>query len=489
LSSVIKRLAGQTAVYGLSNILGRLLNYLLVPLHTYMFSQAQYGTVTEFYAYSSFLFVLYTYGMETAFFRFSNTDNKDEVRNASMLSLLISTCILSLILFVASSPIASALGYENKAYYIRWFALIMAADTLCVIPFANLRLKNKPLRYAVIRLLNIGITITLNLYFLTYSVGSSQVFGEVVNNSIEGYVFLANLVASIITFLFFLPDYFNLSFTVNRTLIKSMWRYSWPLIFIGMAGMINETLDRILLKNLLPFSVEENLAQTGIYGACYKLSILMTLFIQAYRMAAEPFFFNESKNKDAPEIYARTMSVFIAICAFIYIGIIINLDFIKHFIDDKFHEGLVIVPVLLAANMCLGIYYNLSVWYKLTNKTLVGAWIALFGALITLALNIWWIPVFGYIGSAWATLVCYVSMMICSFWAGQYFFPVPYRIGRAIAYVIGMLVICYAHHKIMSLASLPMLFSVIVNVLIIGGLGYIIYQLEIKKPLVFNANK
>ncbi len=486
MSSVIRRLAGQTAIYGLSNIVGRLLNYFLVPLHTYLFSQMQYGTITEFYAYSSFLFVLYTYGMETTFFRFSsqNRDNR-EVWNTSMLSLLLTSLLFSSALYIAAEPIAQQLGYAHKVYYVKWFAVIMAADTLCVIPFANLRLHNRPLRYAFLKLSNISITVTLNLLFLLYLPKSDFLKNIFPENYAEGFVFLANLIASVITFFFFLSDYRRLHFRLNRQLVIEMLRYSWPLIIVGTAGMINETMDRILLKKFLPYSEDQNLALIGIYGACYKLSILMTLFIQAYRMAAEPFFFNESTKQDARKTYSKTMSAFVAVCAIIFIGIMINMDFLKYFIDKKFHEGLFIVPILLMANMCLGIYYNLSIWYKLSNQTLIGSWIALMGAAITFTLCIWWIPQYGYAGTAWATFICYATMMIISYLVGQHYYPIPYNLKKIIGYIAGSLLLYFTYSYFFEgLYDKSRFFFFSLNMLILALVLLVIYLIELrKKPL------
>lgn len=486
MNSAIKRLAGQTAIYGLSNIVGRLLNYFLVPLHTYLFSQAQYGTITEFYAYSSFLFVIYTYGMETAFFRFSNSkENTKEVWNTAMLSLLITSLLFSASLFIAANPIAQWLGYEHQRYYIQWFAIIMAADTLCVIPFANLRLQNKPLRYATIKLLNIGITVSLNLIFLLFLPKSGYLQNWFPASIAEGYVFLANLIASVITVLFFLNEYRHLQFRFNKALLSEMLRYAWPLIIIGTAGMINETLDRILLKIFLPFDEQQNLAQIGIYGACYKLSILMTLFIQAYRMAAEPYFFNESKKEDARITYAHTMSAFVAACCFIFLGIMMNMEVLKYFIDKKFHEGLFIVPVLLMANMCLGIYYNLSIWYKLSNKTLSGAYIAIAGALVTLALNIWWIPIYGYAGSAWATLCCYAFMMLISFFAGQRYYPVPYETGKLLLMILSTLSAWLIYQKFLGdLFEYNKILFILLNLILLLMIAVLMYRFVFKKAVV-----
>lgn len=485
MSSTFKRLAGQTALYGMSNIVGRLLNYFLVPLHTYLFTREQYGTITEFYSYSTFLYILYTYGMETAFFRFaSNKDDNRKVFDTGMFSLLCSSVIVSCVLWFSAPALAAWLGYADKVFYVRWFALIMAADAITALPFAKLRLDNKPLKYAGLKLLNIGITIALNLVFLLYfpHQGVTDLFG--LHGISEGYVFLANLFASVITALLFGKMWMRLKFDFDAVLFRQMLTYATPLILVGLAGMVNETLDRVLLKWLLPLDRDGKLAQIGIYGACYKLSILMTLFIQAYRMAAEPFFFNEVKSKDSPQTFAQMMNYFLAVCFVIFVGITVNIDLVKHFIDPKFHEGLHIVPVLLMANLCLGVYYNLSVWYKLSDRTMHGAYISIFGAAVTIALNVLWIPIYGYTGSAWATFVCYASMMVVSYIIGQRYFKVPYNVLKFFVYV-GLAVAIFLLHRFF-IAGLqlhqPVLY-VLVNFVIVAVCLAGVYRVEFYKAL------
>ena len=470
----------------MSNIVGRLLNYFLVPLHTYLFSQSQYGTVTEFYAYSSFLYVVYTFGMETAYFRFAsnNKDNGHKVFDTGMIGLVGSSLLFSGLLFAFASPLASELGYADKVFYVRWFALIMAADTIMALPFARLRLENKPLRYAALKLFNIGLTIALNLFFLLWlpHQGVLSLFG--LNGVSEGYVFLANMIASCVTALLFSKMWLRFDYKFDAALFKQMLTYAAPLILVGFAGMVNETLDRVLLKTMLPLSTEGKLAQIGIYGACYKLSILMTLFVQAYRMAAEPFFFNEAGSKDSPNTFAKMMDYFVAVCFVIFIGIAVNLDVVKHFIDPKFHEGLHVVPVLLMANLCLGVYYNLAVWYKLSDKTMSGAYISIFGAVVTIALNVWWIPIFGYTGSAWATLICYASMMIVSYIIGQRYFKVPYNVMKFLGYV-GVAVLIYLLHRqfIAPIYSTNPIFYSLVNFVIVSGSLAAVYMMDFKAAL------
>jgi O-antigen/teichoic acid export membrane protein len=483
LSSVIKRLAGQTAIYGLSNIVGRLLNYFLVPLHTHLFTQAQFGTITEFYAYSSFLFILFTYGMETAYFRFAtNRENKSEVFDTSIVSLIVSSISLAGILFIFSQPISDYLGYSNQSYYIKCFAIIMACDALSAIPFARLRLENRPLKYASLKLLNIGLTIGLNILFLLVLPKSEWLYSVFSFNYLEGYVFLANVIASVFTFLIFLPAIVKIKYQFNSSLFKEQLVYAMPLIVVGLGGMINETLDRVMLKKLLPFSDEQNLALTGIYGACYKLSILMALFRQAYQMAAEPFFFNEAKKQDAKTVYASTMNYFVAVCAFIFLAIMINIDWLKYFIDKKFHEGLFIVPILLIANLCLGVYYNLSIWFKLSDRTAMGAYITLIGAVITLAINFYFIPTYGYAASAYATLICYVSMMLLSYTIGQYYYPVNYSVKKFFFFLTSAIIFwCLQDEFARSFFETNIYFYFLINIIIMGLFLAMVYWIEFKR--------
>ncbi|HXH18767.1 MAG TPA: polysaccharide biosynthesis C-terminal domain-containing protein, partial [Chitinophagales bacterium] len=449
--SILKQLASQTAVYGMSSIIGRLLNYLLVPIYTYKLADtADYGVVTEMYAYAGFFTVLFTYGMETAYFRFAQSDNREKVFSTALGSLIASSVILTLMMLLGSGELAKLLTKDTAAVqlsaasyrnYVTWFALILAFDALAAIPFASLRLQNQAARFALLKLMNIGCNMALNLYFivaapwLVRNMGVAESF-FVPSSAQVAYIFLSNLAASGITFLCFVPGIFKTSWRFDSALWKKMLAYAVPLMIVGFAGAVNEMLDRVLLKFLLPYSYEKNMAELGIYGACYKLSILMTLFIQAYRYAAEPFFFSESKKADAKENYAHAMRYFVIAGCIIFLGVMLYIDLVKYFIAEKYHAGLRVVPVLLLANFFLGIYYNLSVWYKLTDKTMKGAYIAMGGAVITIALNALLIPVMGYMGSAWATLICYVFMAAVSFRMGQRHFPIPYELGRIGFYLL-----------------------------------------------------
>jgi len=446
----LKRLAGQTAIYGLPTIAGRVLNYLLVPLYTRVFEPAEYGVVTEFYAYVAFLYVLLGYGMETAFFRFSRAgENGKTVFSTALLSLTISTSIFLLAVIGSSASIASSMGYASNREYIIWFAFILGFDALSSIPFARLRQQGKAARFALIRSVNISVNIGLNLFFillcpyLLANHGPSAFLDFVYKPEIGvGYIFISNLIASFLTFFLLLPIVKGIQLKFEPGLWKQMFLYAWPLLILGFAGIVNETIDRILLKHLLPPG-SDPMAQLGIYGACYKVSILMTLFIQTYKYAAEPFFFEQMKNQDARLLYAKVMNYFVAICGFIFVAIMLFIDVVILFVGEEYRVGAPVIPILLMANLFLGIFYNLSVWFKITGKTLGGAMIAVFGMLVTLALNFILIPKMGYMGAAWATFVCYASMMLLSYFAGRKFYPIPYDVLRISSYILLAVLLYY----------------------------------------------
>ncbi len=429
--SQIKKLAGQTAIYGLSSIVGRLLNYLLVPLYTRIFVPEAYGVVSEFYAYVTFLIVLYTYGMETAYFQFSNKNDDDNtVYSNSFSTLVISSVILSSLLIIFSQWIANFLGYADHPEYIVWFSLILAFDAITALPFAKLRQENNAKKFALIKIVNISSNIGLNLFFLAFlpHITNNNSFGVLYNPAIGvGYVFISNLISSLITLLFFYRDFKLFRLNINRELMSNMLVYAFPLLIAGFAGMINETLDRAILKYLVA-DKSTALHQLGVYSACYKLSIIMTLFVQTYRYAAEPFFFSQQSKKNNKRLYATIMNYFVFVCSLIFLGVMLYMNIAKYFIGEKFHEGLQVVPVLLFANLFLGVYLNLSMWYKLSGQTKYGAWFSIVGAAITIILNFILIPVMGYMGAAWATFICYGAMMFISYIYGQKHYPIPYNI-------------------------------------------------------------
>jgi O-antigen/teichoic acid export membrane protein len=459
--TAIKRLAGQTAIYGVPTILGRILGYLLVPLYTRVFLPGEYGTVNVFYSYAAFLKVILTYGMETAFFRFTeHEDDKEKVYSTGMISLLISSVVFLFFVSFFSESIARWIEYPDSRNYIIWFGWILALDAVSSIPLARLRAQNRARRFASINMINIVINIGLNLFFIllcpfilkNYSGSFTAHAISLIYRPDWGieYIFISNLVASSVTLLLLSPEMIVVKWRINPVLWRKMFFYAFPLLFAGMAGIINETFDRLLLRYLLPVSSDAATYQVGIYAACYKISILMTIFIQAYRYAAEPFFFAQAKEKDAKATYARIMDYFIIAVSLIFLVTMLYLDdfILPILVGKKYWEGRGVIPVLMLANLFLGVYYNLSIWYKLTGKTHWGAWLSLIGAVITLTLNFWWIPlssdhlIFGYYGSAWATFICYGTMMILSYLIGQKYFPVKYNLLKFAGY-LGLAVFLY----------------------------------------------
>ncbi len=430
----LKQLAGQTAIYGLSSIVPRLLNYLLVPLYTSVYPPSEYGKVTELYAYLSFLSIILTYGMETGFFKFWQSEKGNpKVYTTTLISLFISSITFIVFSVIFANPTAASLGYENNPEYIIWLSLIIGLEAITAIPFALLRQQNRPVRFAALKFINIAIQVVLNLFFILlcpYLTNKGyQLPTWLFNPSIGiGYIFISNLVAIVVTVLMLIPTMY-VKWVFDAKLWKKIMVYSLPLLVAGLAGMVNETFDRVMLKRLIVDS-SSAMEQLGIYGANYKLAVLMTLFIQTFRFAAEPFFFSQANEKNAKELYAEVMKYFIIFGLFIFLGVMLYLDIVKGYIGKDYHSGLKVVPILLLANLFLGIFFNLSIWYKLNNKTIWGVYLALFGATITIVLNLWLIPIIGYMGAAWATLICYFSIMVASFLLGNQFYKVNYPLTR-----------------------------------------------------------
>ncbi len=445
--ATIKKLAGQTVIYGMPTILGRLLNYLLVPLQTYVFATDQYGIIGELYAWMSLLLVILTYGFETAFFRFSQEEGlKDRTYSTSLISLLTTSTLFMGVALLFSNQIASVMNYVEHPEYIRWVIIIVSIDAFISISFAKLRLQMRAVKFAVVKFANIGTNILLNLLFLALLpyLYAKEIAPEIVNVIYDpsmgvGYVFIANVVASLVTLLLLIPEIFKVKWCFDFELWKKMMRYALPLLVLGLAGIVNETMDRVLIKYLSPKDIAQS--QVGIYSACYKISIMMTIFIQAFKYAAEPFFFSKAKDRDAKETYANVMTVFVLICTIMFVGIMLYIDIIKYFVGPEYHVGLKVVPVLLMANLFLGIFYNLSIWYKLTDQTRFGAYITLIGAAITLLFNFLLIPIMGYYGSAWTTFLCYFTMVLLSYFIGQKYYPINYQVKKIVYYILFAVII------------------------------------------------
>jgi O-antigen/teichoic acid export membrane protein len=495
----IKKLAGQTAIYGVPSIIGRILGYLLVPLYTRVFMPDAYGVVNVFYSYASLLKIILTYGMETAFFRFNEHEkDKESVYSTGMISLLITSMVFLVLISLFSGSIARWIDYADNKNYVIWFAWILSLDAVAAIPFARLRAQNKAKRFAVINMVNIAINIGLNLFFILLcpyiqAHANSGMLAKAISLIYRSdwgieYIFISNLIASSITLLLLLPQMIVIKWKINPDLWKRMFFYAFPLLFAGMAGIVNETFDRLMLRYLLPLSTDAATYEVGIYAACYKISILMTIFIQAYKYAAEPFFFAKAKEKDAKVVYAHIMDYFIIVVSIIFLVTMVYLDdFIMPILVGKeYWEGKAVIPVLMLANLFLGVYYNLSIWYKLTGKTHWGAWLSIVGAIITITLNFWWIPlsanhtIHGYIGSAWATFICYLFMMVLSYLIGQRYFPINYNLRKFFGY-LGTAVLLYLISTFVHINSLIFRLAFHTSLIIL----FLVMAFLIEKPRFF----
>ena len=463
----LRRLASQTAIYGISSIVGRFINYLLVPLFTYYFTPQEYGVVSEFYAYAGFLSVLLTFGFETGYFRFRDRSGRepDQVYATALRFLLAANLLFLAGLLLADGSVAQLLRHGDHPEYVAWMAAILAADAIGSIAFARLRAQERAWRFAGIKLVEILINVALCLFLIVYCRGVAErqpdaALGALWNPAVGvGYIFIANLIASGVKLLLLSPQLRGVTSGFDAALFRRMLRYSLPMVVIGLAGVTNEMLDRAMMKYLLPYDAQTNLAQLGIYSACYKLSILMSLFIQAFRYASEPFFFAHADERGARGIYAEVLTYFVIFCVFVFLLVSLYLDIFQYFIGPAFREGLAVVPILLLANLLLGVYVNLSIWYKLTDRTLLGAGVSIAGGGVTVVCLLWWVPRFGYMGAAWATLACYASMALASYLLGRRYYPVPYDLPRVLGYSAFGVLLFLANGAIIAATGVPPLAS------------------------------
>jgi O-antigen/teichoic acid export membrane protein len=443
-----RKLIGDTAIYGVSSILARFLNWLLVPYYIVKFAPEEYGVVANLYAYVAFLLVILTYGMETGYFRFASKSNEPEkVYSTSQVMLLFTSFFFLLLVFIFRNDVAALIGYPEHPEYIWLLAVVVAIDAFTSIPFAKLRLDGRPIKFASIKIVNIGLNIGFNLFFLSLCPLIMLHFPESPIKLIYspeigvGYIFIANLLASLSTLVLLYKEIFSMRLQIDKTLLKQMLGYSFPILIIGVAGMVNQNIDKILI----PFLVPENqnpMFQVGIYGANYKLALLMSMFIQAFRYAFEPFFFSRSSSTatDDPKLYATVMKYFLIFGMLIFLGMTLYIDAFKLIVPPEYREGLKIVPIILLANLFFGIFFSLSIWFKLKDMTRYGAYIALIGAAITLSMNIVLIPVMGYMGSAISVLVCFFVMMVITYFWGQKHYYVPYDLKRlGIYFLLGLI--------------------------------------------------
>jgi O-antigen/teichoic acid export membrane protein len=434
--SGFKSLFKQTFIYGLATVLPRMLSFLLVPLYTseaVLANPSEYGKVSVIFSYFVLFNVMLAYGMETAFFRFFNKeDDKENVVSTSTISLLVSSLVFFVLALAFQNQIAYFIDIDVK--YINLVIWILLLDALVIIPFAWLRANEKPMRYAVIKIINVVINIGLNLFFLLALkdlAANENFFSSIYKPNFEiSYIFIANLAASAFTLLLMASFYIKLNYKFDKNLWQQMLRYAFPVLIAGVAFSINETFDRILLKELLPADIAES--QIGMYSACYKLALFMTLFATAYRLGIEPYFFSHAKTKSPQKNYANILEFFVAFGSIILLAVVVFADVLKPFIirSEAYWEAMQIVPIILLANFCLGIYHNLSVWYKITDRTKFGAYISIVGAVITLIINFVFIKAYGYMASAVATLVAYASMMLLSYYFGRKYYPIPYNLKK-----------------------------------------------------------
>ena len=439
---VIKTLFKQTFIYGLATVLPRMLSFILVPLYTtegVLSSVAEYGEVSVIFSYFVLFNVVLAYGMETAFFRFFNKeDDKNQVIGTASISLIISSLGFFVIALIFQNQIASFIDINVK--YINLVIWILLLDALAIIPFAWLRATQRPMRYAIIKILNVAINLGLNLFFLLALkdlASENSFFESIYKPNFEiSYIFIANLMASGLTLLFLFPFYAKAKYIFNKPLWKSMMRYAFPVLIAGVAFSINETFDRILLKEILPSNIGET--AIGMYSACYKIALFMTLFATAYRLGIEPFFFSHAKSENPQKNYARILEFFVAFGSIILLSVVVFADVLKPYIvrSQEYWEAMWVVPIILLANFCLGIYHNLSVWYKITDKTKFGAYISIVGAIITLAINLLFIKEFSYKASAIATLSAYGIMMLLSYYFGRKYYPIPYNLKKIGLYLV-----------------------------------------------------
>ncbi|MFD1000559.1 lipopolysaccharide biosynthesis protein [Ohtaekwangia kribbensis] len=438
--SKIKRLAGDTVLYGLGSIVPRFLNFLLVRLHTGVFAPEDYGVITKLFAYSAVINVIFMFGMETAYFRFANKEGADEKRifNIAQTIIIAISAGLSLIFVIFANPIAELLDIPGKGNFVTWLALILFIDAIVAIPFARLRLQRNAVKFVTGKLINIAILVGLNIYFLYIAFDPARGVG---------FVVLANLIANAFYLVFFSRTLLQWRPAYDRSMLETMSQYSYPIMLMGLAGMTNEMFSRVTLEWWLPknfYPGQSSDYALGIFGACYKFAILMNLAIQAFRYAAEPFFFSNASDKNSPQLFARVNHYFIIVCCLLFLGVSINLDILKYFLKrPAYWEGLEIVPILLLGYLFLGVYYNLSAWFKLTDKTHYGTIITIGGAVITITANYILIPIAGYVGSSWATVVCYFSMTAVCYVLGQKFYPIPYRVTAGLAYIFITIAIVY----------------------------------------------
>lgn len=447
--SVLKKFLGQTAVYGLSTVFSRLFNFILTPLFTRVYAPSVYGIFTKLYSYASLINAILAFGMESTFFRYLNKheDKKQEVYNNSFICI----AFIALLFLITGSVFANSIaGWVNNGIklqvsdyqqYVRFFVWILFVDAISVIPFAKIRADEKAFKYSLIKFLNIGSFVGFNLIFIyvipiliKHQLPLAGWCASWYRPGWVGYVFISNLIASLVTLLMLLPEFLQIKLKFDKELFLKMLSYSWPILVANLSFIVNENLDKIVLSQLLPKSIAD--AQVGIYGAVCKIAIFLSIFITAFRLGAEPFFFSHAKNANAKNTYATILHYFVIALAILFVALVANIEILKGFINSRYWVGLPAVPYLLFGYVCLGIYMNLSIWYRLSDQTKFGLYISMVGAIITIVFNIVLIPKYSYMGSAWVSMLAYFVMMVISYVLGQKYYPIPYKLNRILLYLV-----------------------------------------------------
>ncbi len=484
----IKSLFKDTAIYGVSSIVGRFLNWCLVPMYTYCFAEAEYGIVTNIYAYVAVVLICLTYGMETGFFRFANHDrwtSPGQVYTTALCSLGVSSTIFIVAGCLISPEIARWLHCADHPEYIWMMVITVGVDAYTSIPFAYLRYKERPVRFATLKLVNIGLNIGLNLFFIVLCPLIWKQAPEWIAWFYDpqfgiGYIFLANMISSLAVLLMVIPEILAETYDFSGKLLKEMLRYSYPLLILGIAGIMNQTIDKILYPVLAPDKATA-MAELGVYGANYKVAIVMVMFIQAFRFAYEPFIFAQSRQKGETKTkaYRDAMNWFVIFALFIFLGVMFYLPVLRYFISPKYFTGLKIVPIVMLAELWFGIFFNLSLWYKLTDKTIWGTWFSLIGLAVTVGVNVMFVPLYGYTACAWAAFTSYGVMMVLSYIIGRSHYPIGYDIRRITGYFALAMLLWWVSGILTTGVNLYDFATRFMLLCIYGG---VVYMFELHRP-------
>ncbi len=482
----MKSLMKDTAIYGMSSIVGKFLNWCFVFLYVNALkSTAEYGIVTNLYAYMALLLIILTYGMETGFFRFANDQNEEEpdrVYTTGLISLATTSTLFFVGVCIFLTPIANLLGYPGHEDYVWMLALIIAMDAFSALPFAYLRYQRRPIKFAAIKLLSIFLNIALNLFFILLCPWLYQRHPELISwffdpDFLVGYILVSNVISSGVVLLALFSEIFRVRYRFDGTLLRRMLVYSFPLLILGIAGIMNQTFDKMFYPRLA-IDRPDGESELGIYGAVCKIAIVMVMFTQAFRYAYEPFIFARNKEAGNKQAYSEAMKYFIIFGLFIFLGVMFFIDLVKFVMPEAYWVGLPIVPIVMLADLFFGIFFNLSLWYKLSDRTHWGTWFSLFGFAITAIINIWGVPRYGYVACAWAAFACYLSMMLASYFVGQRVYPIRYDLGSALRYVL-LTAALYGIAHFVVIESLPLRLAFRTLLLVV----FIVYLLRHDLPL------